>query len=108
MPRFIIERQYLVPAYEHILIEAPSFEEACRNAVDESEYPWGDDTRIDYESARGTTVERAVELPEQARAGEAGECSLSHFLYDAGLGPLSIPREFADEDDGSSERVGFI
>jgi hypothetical protein len=107
MPRFVMERQYLVPVYEHILVEASSFEEACRNAVDDIEQPWGDDARTDYESARNTTIERAVELPEQVRA-DVDEHSLSHFLYHAALGPLSIPVEFTDDADGSTTVVGFV
>jgi hypothetical protein len=29
MPKFVIERQYLVPMYQHIFVEADTFEEAC-------------------------------------------------------------------------------
>jgi hypothetical protein len=97
-----------VPVYEHLLIEAPSFEEACRSAIDESEQPWGDDTRADYESARPTTIARAVELPGLVRAGDAGEDSLSHFLYGAGLDPLPIQREFTEEIDDPGISVGFV
>jgi hypothetical protein len=32
MPKFIIERQYLVPMYQHIAVEAESLEEACKRA----------------------------------------------------------------------------
>ncbi|HZK90436.1 MAG TPA: hypothetical protein VFC56_09850 [Stellaceae bacterium] len=108
MPRYVIERQYLVPVYEHVLIEAPTFEDACRNALDDIEEPWGDNAQTDYESARCTTIERAVELPEQVQADGADEGPLSHFLFDAGLEPLPIPREFAGEADGSSAGVGFV
>ena len=30
MPKFVIERQYLVPMYQHIAVEAESLEEACK------------------------------------------------------------------------------
>jgi hypothetical protein len=40
MPRYVIERQYLVPMFEHILVEAPSFDAACREAIDEFAQPW--------------------------------------------------------------------
>ena len=33
MPKFVIERQYLVPMYQHILVEAETFEAACELAV---------------------------------------------------------------------------
>jgi hypothetical protein len=108
MTRYIIERQYLVPVYEQIIVDAPDFETACRDALDEIKQPWGDNTKTDYESARCATIERAVELPEQVQADGADEGSLSHFLYDAGHEPLPIPREFVDEADGSSAGVGFV
>ena len=108
MPRFVIERQYLVPVYEHILVEAPTFEEACRKALDDIEEPWGDSAETDYESARPTTIERAVELPEQVLADDADDRSLLHFLYDLGLDPLPIPRAFDDEIDDPGGSVGFV
>ena len=33
MPKFVIERQYLVPLYQHIAVEAETFEEACDMAM---------------------------------------------------------------------------
>ena len=33
MPKFVIERQYLVPMYQHIVVEADNLEEACEKAV---------------------------------------------------------------------------
>jgi hypothetical protein len=33
MPKFVIERQYLVPMYQHIVIEAENLEEACKNRI---------------------------------------------------------------------------
>ena len=33
MPKFVIERQYLVPIYQHIVIEAETFDAACEMAV---------------------------------------------------------------------------
>ena len=32
MPKFVIERQYLVPMYQHIVVEAENLEEACKKA----------------------------------------------------------------------------
>lgn len=112
MPRFVIERQYLVPIYEHILIEAPSLAEACRDAVDESKQPWGDDAKTDYENARCLTIQRAVQLPEQTalelRAGvDTHERALSHLLYSAGLDPLAVPTEFADSEE-TDPLPGFV
>ena len=33
MPKFVIERQYLVPMYQHIAVEAENLEEACKQAI---------------------------------------------------------------------------
>jgi hypothetical protein len=32
MPQFVIERQYLVPMYQHIVIETENLETACSGA----------------------------------------------------------------------------
>ena len=53
MPLFTVERQYLVPVYEHLTIEAVDADAACHAAVDEDAHPW-DDPKTDYESARET------------------------------------------------------
>jgi hypothetical protein len=53
MPRFIIERQYLLPVYQHLAVEAPDLEAACREALDDGEHGW-EDTQEDYEGARPT------------------------------------------------------
>jgi hypothetical protein len=33
MPKFVFERQYLVPMYQHIVVEAETLEAACELAV---------------------------------------------------------------------------
>ena len=33
MPKFIIERQYPVPMYQHVAVEAESLEEACKEGI---------------------------------------------------------------------------
>lgn len=33
MPKFVIERQYLVPMYQHIIVEAENLEEACKKGI---------------------------------------------------------------------------
>jgi hypothetical protein len=33
MPRFVIERQYLLPMYQHIVVEAQNLEEACKKGI---------------------------------------------------------------------------
>ena len=105
MPRYVIERQYLVPVYEHILVEAVNFEKACLRALDESEEPWGDDAKADYESARPTTIVCAVEVPEPM---DLSADSLSYLLYTAGLDPLDVPAKFSQEVVEADPPVGFV
>ena len=112
MPRYVIERQFLVPMYEHIFVEAPSLEEACRQAVDDFVQPWGDDAKLDWDSARSTTIAQAVEipegcLPELKSAEDADQHDLSLVLYDSGLDLLPIPDELADPAQEQRGEVGF-
>lgn len=55
MPMFTVERQYLVPVFQHITLETADVASACTTALDEDEYPW-DGEKIDYECARQTTL----------------------------------------------------
>lgn len=111
MPRYVIERQYLLPVYEHLLIEAPDFENACREALDEIAHPWSENAKDDFESARATTITEAVELPasifpELQVGDEEGQGGLGTVLYHSGLDPLPVPAEFR-EADREDEKVGF-
>jgi hypothetical protein len=111
MPRYVIERQYLLPVYENLLIEAPDFKTACREALDEIAHPWSENAKDDFESARSTTITEAVELPASAfpelRAGDGEhQAGLGTVLYHSGLDPLPIPAEF-EEADREDEKVGF-
>lgn len=114
MPRYVIERQFLVPVYEHVLVEAPSLEAACREALDDDDQPWGDDSKLDWDSSRATTIAQAVELPETLEPefgpDTAADCDLSLLLYESGLELLPIPAEFtSDAPEGAEreERIGF-
>lgn len=55
MPMFTVERSYLVPVYQHVTVEAAGVAAACTAALDEAAHPWDND-KVDYESARETTV----------------------------------------------------
>ena len=104
MPRYVIERQYLVPVYEHILVEAPDFETACRRALDEIDQPWGSGIETDYEGARPTTIERAVELSAEV---DLEVNALADLLYTAGLEPLDITVE-STEAKPTYSAIGFV
>ena|SRR5579864_1393631 len=111
MPRYVIERQYLVPMFEHIFVEAPSFDAACREAIDEFAQPWGDHVAPDFDNARAVTITEAVMIPEnlfpelRSRENEDRHI-LSQLLYDTGLDHVAIPAEFAEERE-AGEPIGF-
>jgi hypothetical protein len=63
MPKFVIERQYLVPMYQHIVVVAETLEEACTKAISD-DIDW--DTReMDCGRARATTITEAKVIPER-------------------------------------------
>ena len=88
MPRYVIERQYLLPVYEHLLIEAPSLEAACREAVDEIAHPWSENAEQDFDNARAITITEAIRLPDnvypELRANDGG--SRQPWKYPVPLG----------------------
>ena len=109
MPKFVIERQYLVPIYQHIVVEAETFEMACELAVSD-DMSW-DSQEMDCDNARATTLTAARAIPDRYRV-DAGQQVLiagadpvgvgfASFLYgnDAATGPLiEIPAKFTDGD----------
>ena|SRR5438477_131266 len=112
MPRYVIERQFLVPMYEHIFIDAPDLETACRQALDDFAQPWGNEAKLDWDSARSTTIEQAVEIPEGVLpelkcAEDAAQHDLSLVLYDTGLDLLPIPDELAETAEEHGAGIGF-
>jgi hypothetical protein len=62
MPKFVIERQYLVPMYQHIVVETETLEEACKKAGSD-DIDW-DTQEMDCDSARATTITGAKLVPE--------------------------------------------
>ena len=59
MPKYVLTRQYLVPVYQHLEIEADTVEDACQKAID---YDHWDTQETDYDSARDTTIEAIAEV----------------------------------------------
>jgi hypothetical protein len=112
MPKFVIERQYLVPMYQHIVVEADNLEEACQKGISD-DIDW-DSQEMDCDSARATTITAAKIVPGGYEADQAHSLiiasrnprgllldmlSLASFLYeDEGqTGPrLEIPTIFTD------------
>src|ERR1700739_122619 len=83
MPKFVIERQYLVPMYQHIVVEAESLDEACTKAVSD-DIDW-DTQEMDCDSARATTITEAKVIPE------GYEADVAHSLIIASRDPRGLP-----------------
>ena len=83
MPKFVIERQYLVPMYQHIVVEADNLEEACKEGVSD-DIDW-DIQEMDCDSARATTITEAKVIPE------GYEADVVHSLIIASRDPRGLP-----------------
>ena len=103
MPKFVIERQYLVPMYQHIVIEAENLEEACTKAVSD-DIDW-DTQEMDCDSARATTITEAKVIPE------GYEADVVHSLIIASRDPRGLPLDmlslatFLYEDEAKTGRL---
>jgi len=114
MPKFVIERQYLVPMYQHIAVEAESLEEACNKGVSD-DIDW-DTQEMDSDGARRTTLTSVKLVPDGYDVDPKTELivaankedpsaldmlSFATFLYEneAETGPLlKIPEQFTDDE----------
>jgi predicted phage-related endonuclease len=109
MPKFVIERQYLVPMYQHIVVAAASFEEACELALSD-DISW-ESQEMDCDNARATTLTAAKAIPDHYRVDTAQQkliegpdplgVDLALFLYgsEAETGALiEIPAKFTSDD----------
>jgi hypothetical protein len=94
MPRYAIERQYLLPVFHHLIVEVPdgpdALDRACRAAVDNDDWPEAD-TKQDFDNAWPTTVVSAVVVDEQHRDEDP-----TWLLYEAGLPGCEIPDAYTD------------
>jgi hypothetical protein len=113
MPKFVIERQYLVPMYQHINVEAETLGGACKIGISD-DIDW-DTQEMDCDSARATTITAAKIVPEGYEADQAHSLiiasrdpkglldmrSFATFLYEdeAKTGPLlEIPAKFTEDE----------
>ena len=99
MLRYVIERQYLLPVYQHLAVEAPDLESACRDALDDGEHDWKD-AQEDYESTRPTTIVSAVEIASEEEWATAtkSQYERSGLMYDGRHELIEIPRELTGRD----------
>jgi hypothetical protein len=109
MPKFVIERQYLVPMYQHIVVEAENLEEACKRGISD-DIDW-DTQEMDCDGARRTTLTFIKEIPAGLEESEGILWDRSEnpdrplaiapvtFLYDGEHGSLlEIPAKFTEDE----------
>src|SRR5271170_5168848 len=90
MPIFVIERQYLPPVYQHLVIEAPDLDAAYKEAV-EGDHDW-EDAVEDGDNARPTTISGAKPVPPNlAKDIGTGHIHLADFLYEKEIRPDGVP-----------------
>ena len=99
MPRYIIERQYLLPVYQHLALASPDLESACRDALDDGEHDW-EDAQEDYEGSRPTTIVSAIEIASEAEWATAAKSQYerSGLMYDSRHEFIDIPHKFTERD----------
>ena len=61
MPKYVIERQYLLPIYQRLIIDAPDITTACQEAVENDDWESAEE---DGDGSGATTINAAREIPE--------------------------------------------
>jgi hypothetical protein len=88
MPTFVIERQYLLPVYQHIVVEAPDLESACQQAIEADDW---EGQLEDCDTSGPTTINLVKQLPDSYDEHR----DISAVLYqDANVPLLDIPTEY--------------
>jgi hypothetical protein len=99
MPKFVIERQYLLPIYQRLIIDAPDITTACQEAVEDDDW---ESAKEDGDGSGATTISAAREIPEALiEQIERGNIHAGSFLWEdqPEYGPrLNIPAEFTGEE----------
>jgi len=105
MPKYVVERQYLLPVYQHLVIEADTIEEACEKAIDHNDW---EDAVDDGNGARPTTINAVKRIPDNVNVAHLdfdpedptsqNTYSLGRFLYEGDTSTIhsDIPVHFAE------------
>jgi hypothetical protein len=95
MPKFVIERQYLLPIYQRLIIDAPDIATACRKAVENDDWESAEE---DGDGSGATTINAVREIPERLLEQiERGNIHAGCFLWEGppGYGPRpDIPKQY--------------
>jgi hypothetical protein len=93
MPKYVVERQYLLPVYQRLVIEAATVEEACEKAVDHDDWQ---SAKEDGDGSRGTTISAIKLVPDDC---DLDQISLSEFLYEGDTSTVEkdVPEAYREE-----------
>src|SRR5260370_23684066 len=98
MSRFVIERQYLLPIYQRLIINAPDITTACQEAVENDDWENADE---DGDGSGATTINAAREIPqgllEQIDRGDIHSGSFLSEDQPEYAPRLEIPTQFTDD-----------
>jgi hypothetical protein len=67
MPKYVIERQYLLPVYQRLVIEADTVAEACEKAIDHDVW---EDAVEDSDGARATSINAVKRIPANVNVAD--------------------------------------
>ncbi len=101
--RYVIERQYLLPVFQHLVIAADSVEDACRQAVEHDDW---DDAKQDGDSARATTITAIRPVPDDVADRDIDPSSILYGDDGHGAGSLPIPVQYTEEADRAPPAYG--
>jgi len=79
MPKFVIERQYFMPVYQRLIIEADDAEDACQQAVEHDDWQSAVD---DGEGSTGTTINAIKQVPDELINKIESEIDPGEFLWE--------------------------
>src|SRR5271166_2496913 len=80
MPKYVIERQYLLPIYQRLIIDAPDITTACQEAVEDDDWESAEE---DGDGSGATTINAAREIPEGLLEQiERGDIHSGSFLWE--------------------------
>ena len=92
MPKYVVERQYLLPVYQRLVIEADTVEEACEKAVDHDDWQSAEE---DGDGSRGTTINAIKLVPDC----DLDQFALGEFLYEGDTSTIEkdVPEAYRAE-----------
>jgi hypothetical protein len=108
MPKYVVERQYLLPVYQRLVIEADTVEAACAKAIDHDD--WADAVE-DPDGARATSINAVKCIPAIVNVADLdfdpedpasqNTYSLGRFLYERDTSTIhsEVPVHFTETPD---------